>query len=236
MPTSLVGHRQIGAQPVPEEVRRAYHGSMFDLWYASFASKVLSFSDQADNIIRELERWLEPQLGEGGELYFLRGWANKLAGACARIAGIIHLASDADPNKPVGPDAAEAAVKLGREYLLPHALSAFCTMDTDGRAASARRVWLAIRQLVERNERNVLRVSRRDIHQGVRSTRSFSKVGEVDPILDFLADRYYIRPVPGSGGTGRDRRGSEWDVNPKALALTDQDDRNFSHFSQLADP
>ena len=57
---------------------------------------VLVLSSAADKAMEEFQRWLEPQLGMGKQLSLLAGWANKLAGAVARLAGILHMAQAVD--------------------------------------------------------------------------------------------------------------------------------------------
>jgi hypothetical protein len=204
----------------------AYREVMMRLWRTEQVEEplLLSFSPQADQALRDLETWLEPQLAEGEELSLLAGWANKLTGACARIAGIIHLAGGGTCAVPVSGPTALAAIRLGRDYLLPHAQAAFHLMGADERLAQAQRVWRAVEQISERSERSErtpLRVSRRDLHQGVRSTKSFHTPEEVDPAIELLVDRYYLRPAPPTGRPGRGNKSPEYEVNPKALQLTD---------------
>src|SRR5262249_9782131 len=99
-PTSLVGGRVVAPDTVPNNIAVEYHQAMLRLWQAvpdddkggKRQEYLIKFSPEADEVLRELERWLEPRLAPGQELSTLAGWANKLAGACARIAGGMHLA------------------------------------------------------------------------------------------------------------------------------------------------
>jgi Protein of unknown function (DUF3987) len=155
IPPSLVGRRRVAPPPVPPVVAEAFHENMMALWRMGCATGEdgkpvphwLHFSAGADAAMRAFEAWLEPRLAEGEEIGHLAGWANKLAGAVARIAGILHLAAAAGGAAPgaVSREAAESAIRIGRDYLLPHALAAFGLMGADPRVEEAKRVltWLA---------------------------------------------------------------------------------------------
>jgi len=69
------------------------------------------------------ERWLEPQLAQDEALASMGGWASKLAGAAARLAGILHAATVQETRKGstnIDVSTVKRAIKLGRR-LLPHA-------------------------------------------------------------------------------------------------------------------
>jgi hypothetical protein len=173
--------------------------------------------------MQDFERWLEPQMGEGEDLSLLAGWAQKLAGAAARISAILHVAAavaEGRPwNAPISDKVVGTAVTLVRDYFLPHAQAAFALMGADAKAADARHVWATIgreSESAEHSETGGPLVSRRDIHQWNR--RRFPNVEELDPILALLVDRYYLRPAGGSGQPGRGHASPRYEVNPLALA------------------
>jgi hypothetical protein len=241
LPVSNVGRRAIGARPVSAVVRDGYRGLVMHLWRLEAEAEepiVLTFSPAADQVLRHLEVWLEPQLAEGEELSFLAGWANKLAGACARIAGIFHLISSGNGwNQPIEAATVEAAVSLGRDYLLPHAKAAFRLLGADEKEEQARRVWQGVLRLVsESSESSECRghqvcVSRRAMHQAIRTRKQFNSAEEVDPAIDTLVDRYYLRPLEQSGSPGRGNRSPEYLVSPTALALYRQKAGGRTHYS-----
>jgi hypothetical protein len=244
LPVSRVGNREVGAPAVPAEVAQAYHENTLALWRTPYRQlfggltgpHVLRFMAGADLVLRALEREIEPQLAEGEELSLLAGWANKLAGACARIAGVLHLAqavADRRPlDEPVTPETVTAAVAIGRDYFLPHAKAAFRLMGADERAEKARQCWEAIRrrlasECAEYSESAPPRLSRRDIHQANR--RLFPEAQQLDPVLDLLADVYYLRPLAEHGAApGRGAKSPVYEVNPKALAIG-QDEAPRTH-------
>ncbi|HVS37903.1 MAG TPA: YfjI family protein [Gemmataceae bacterium] len=231
LPLSNVGNRLIAARPVPKAIEAAYREAVLRLWRLEGAvednkpaAHLLRFSAEADRTMQDFERWLEPQLAEGEDLSLLAGWANKLAGAAARIAGSLHvmeaLSTGQPCSRPIGAQTVAAAIKLARDYFLPHAQAAFALMGADGKIADARHVWVSIarrrNEFSECSENGASRLSRRDIHQWNR--RRFPTVEALDPILTLLVDRCYIRPIGGTGQAGRGHASPTYEVNPLALA------------------
>src|SRR5207253_1574599 len=98
LPKSRVGSRTVAAPPVSTEQRAAYRELVFDLWRLGRPAEaernappqILHLDPEARCLLREFEAWLEPRLGLEGEFALLAGWGNKLAGAVARLAGILH--------------------------------------------------------------------------------------------------------------------------------------------------
>jgi hypothetical protein len=207
LPVSRVGKRKTAPPGVPAEVADGYRQGMLALWRLeknSFAGMdcpwELELSRGADDAIRALEKWLEPQLAEGEPLSFLAGWANKLAGACARLSLILHMAGTlgvgGNWNEPIGRDAAEAAVLIGKDYFLLHARAAFGLMGSDERAKDAQRVvgWLSrLNPETLKLWKGVSVVSKSEIHTAVfggsRST------DEVSATCRLLCDHGYLRSV-----------------------------------------
>ena len=180
----------------------------------------LRFSPEADAALREFEKWLEPQLAEGEELSHLAEWANKLAGGIARIAGILHMAEYVETNGnysvPITLTTVQAAVSIGRDYLLPHALAAFCVIGADPKTDTACCVldWLTS-EYSKYSESAPFIVTRRGIHQGNR--RRFKSVDDVDPVLELLVKHGWLRPT-GEGKPGRGGFSSpSYFINPAIL-------------------
>jgi replicative DNA helicase len=95
LPTSFVGMRDVGADPVPDGVRDDYDQMMqaLVLTLAEWTDPaVLMFTPEANVELLAFERRLEPELGPGGQLEHLADWGSKLAGATVRVAGLLHLA------------------------------------------------------------------------------------------------------------------------------------------------
>jgi hypothetical protein len=238
VPVSLVGRRKVQPDPVPGAVRQAYHDNVTALWELPAATDeegnpephTLTLTHEASQALNDFMEWLEPQLGEGKELSLLAGWANKLAGAVVRVAAILHVAAaagqgDKEPwGQPIGEATMRAAIRLGREYLLPHAQAAFGLMGSDPRVPRAKAVlrWVAEQiaggkvEYVEYVEKGYYRVSRRTLQQHLRGR--FKKVEEIDPVLDLLVRYHWLTPT-GDGKAGRGNTGPTFHVHPSVRGL-----------------
>jgi hypothetical protein len=228
LPESRVGRRAIGARPVPSGVSTGFHGTMLALWRLTGAvdhkgqpaPHWLKFSPVADAALQHFERWLEPQLAPGEELSYLAGWGSKLAGAVARIAGVLHMAETLGQDEPwnvaIGESTVAAAIRIGRDYLLPHAKAAFGQMGADERLHDAQHVVRWLTRYFEDCEdcgRGVASVSKRDIYQAFKGR--FKTVEELDPALKILLDAGYLRPEPRLKPTSAGRPASpRYEINP----------------------
>jgi hypothetical protein len=160
------------------------------------------------------------------------GWANKLAGAAARIAGILHVVkavSRGDRNPwqyPIDGPTAEAAVRLARDYLLPHAKAAFGLMEADPAAENAKRIlgWLKVRSVTsvtsvrhsENQRSETLIVSRRDIQRALH--RQFPAADGMDPAVRILMEHGWLQPT-GDGRAGRGHASPTYFVYPAVREL-----------------
>jgi hypothetical protein len=234
LPPSPVGKRQVAPPPVPPEVAKAYHTNMLALWKSQGGvdqdgNRCVGWfilGAEADAVLQDFEAWLEPQLAEDAELGWIADWAGKLAGAVIRLAGVLHAAAGIamGPSMPatISPGVVCAAVRLAREYLLPHALAAFGLMSADRRVADARRVIAWIRRTVNSvNSVNGVRVlSRRDIHAKILG--STYKADDVDAVTGVLLRHSYLRPALIERKTGPGRQPSPtFEVHPSLVFRND---------------
>jgi hypothetical protein len=229
VPTSIVGSRLIAPEPMPDTVRQGYQDAMIAMWQTGGAvdehgkptAHVLKFSPEADQAMRAFERWLEPQLAEGEPLSWLSGWGNKLAGACARIAGILHVAEMPEPWTPViSEPTARAAIRLGRDYLLPHAKIAFALMGADAGVEDARRIFRWLVKTVNRETVKTVKevpareVTLRDIHARVFGGSRDAK--EVMRAVAVLIQHGYFRDITPAEQAGPwNTRRRHYAVNPR---------------------
>ncbi len=216
VPAPMAGRRLIRPAPVPAAVAARYEQVMAQIWSLPAPAdgpSVVEFSREADDALAAFEARVEPQLADGGPLAGLASWGGKLAGEVARLAGTLHLAAAADrpggvaAAGPVSAEAVAAAVRLADEFLVPHARLAFGVMHADPVEELARRVlaWLARRP-------ELARVTRRDLHQGLKGGGSDLKADDLVPAFALLADHNNLRPADSVGGPGRPAE--VWEVNP----------------------
>lgn len=222
LPRSIVGYRRIAAPAVPDEVRDRYHANVRRAWavdapldeFNNPTEYVLKFGPEAAAAFQAFEAEVEPLLREGAILEPLAGWGNKLTGECVRLAAVIHVAdavgAGEDWNRPIGEAAVRRAVRLCRDYLIPHAIAAFDLMGADPRVAVARKVW----GWVVAGRLSVF--TAREAFRAVRCA-SIETMDDLQPGLDLLERHFLIRPKAQDGGPrGRGRPGSPmYEVNPR---------------------
>jgi hypothetical protein len=232
LPTSRVGSRKIAPAAVADELAQDYQAKVSDLWKAS-PPACLAFSPEGEAAMYDFQAWLEPQLCEGEPLCFLAGWAQKLPGAVARLAAILHAAqaitSGSSWPEAIEVDTVQAAIQLGRDYLLPHARAAFGLMGADPKLADVRRVvkWLT-------NSRNCRKsregggtfiVKESEIHGSVWG--GSRPVESTRQIIRLVADMGYLRPLPLELRPGPGNRPSpRYQVNPLLFSALEPDSEN----------
>jgi hypothetical protein len=217
-PRSLVGGREVDPPPAPEAVEAAYLQKMRVLLELPLsqpegdepADRDVTLSDGAYAAWREFSAWLEPQLGDFGPLAAMGDWGGKLAGAVARIAGLLHAADLAGASPPWSAPMPEGtmrrAVVIGR-YLIPHARAAYAEMGADPAIADARLVLAWIRRRGERS------FGHRECFEGVKG--HLHTVDALGGTLELLERHGYIRKRPSPERRGRGRpAGPTFDVNP----------------------
>jgi hypothetical protein len=218
VPKSTLGRRDVEAPPVPLEDRSNYMSGVRALLNLPWGTDTegrpsahsLTLNAEAREALLEFERDLEPRLGELGDLGHLSDWAGKLAGAVARVAGLLHIAdlvNDFPPwAVPVGHGCVRRAARVGG-YLIEHAQAAFAQMGADPDMENARYLVRGI----ERVGRPTF--SKRDAFESTRGR--FKRVSELEPALALLEDRNYIRRRPDDPHPGSGRKPSPtFEVNP----------------------
>jgi hypothetical protein len=216
-----VGRRKTSPDPAPEKVLADYHSSMLALWglQAPKGGTELVCSDEARKAFEDFLAWMEPRLP--AYAVRLKQWAGKLVGASARIAGILHLAdavgASGSVTAPVGGTTAANAIRLAKEYLLPHARAAFALMSTSELVADAMHALKWIRG--HHKAGGEARLSKRDIFRGCEG--HWPTVAELEPVLRLLEQHHYLKALPPSERPGPGRRPSvEYLVNPRGLIVT----------------
>jgi hypothetical protein len=160
----------------------------------------MPLSGEAQELWFQFDEWIEPRLGEHGELGQISDWGGKLAGAVARIAGLLQAAERVDASDPfVGPvdeHAMRSAIEFGH-YFISHARSAFDLMGADPDVELARKVlrWIQSEHLQT--------VSKRDAWQRLKGG-SIKQARDLDEPLRLLVDHGYLRrAAPAEGTAGR---------------------------------
>jgi replicative DNA helicase len=230
LPTSFVGRRKVNPPPVPQEATDAYAKVVQGILALPLPDEAneqgaleLVLSSEAAQRFLDFERALEPRLGSDGDLGHIADWGGKLAGLVARLAGLFHVVACAGNasspgDRTISGATMQDAITLAREFLIPHAITAFGEMGADPVLEDAR---IVLRKLERWDDTTF---SRRDLHQRSLKGR-FRQPDELDRPLHILAAHGYIRPAVASP-TEKPRRGrpsDRYEINP---ALRSQNPQN----------
>jgi replicative DNA helicase len=215
IPRSPLGTRNPASAAVPPPALAAYAATVERLLELPVANGEAHLSEDATTAWLCFAADLEPRLAEHGELGHLGDWAGKLAGAVARLAGILHAAEWADKADPwaipIDVTSMERAIRLSH-YFIAHAKLAFGLMGVDADIERAMRIWRWIR------DAGLTEVGRKDLWQQFKGG-TVRKADELDALLSILTTHHYLRrrPVPQDEHGKPGRKASIYDVNPEAL-------------------
>ncbi|MHB8949183.1 MAG: YfjI family protein [Rhodoferax sp.] len=166
VPVSNVGKRDVRKRHrVPDVLVDAYDAAVQSLMCGyppeageSLKPKILVFDELADDLWLDFSQEIENQHGDGGPLEPLRDWTSKLAGAVARIATLIEIATVGLGAEVVGLESMHQAIKLGR-LMIPHTQAAFNLLGADSTEGDAIHVlkWIRGQALEEFTQRGAHR-------------------------------------------------------------------------------
>ncbi|WP_030442924.1 DUF3987 domain-containing protein [Actinoplanes subtropicus] len=201
VPENTVGFRKVGADPIPTQVAADYHAGLHALvlTLAEWTDPaVLVLTPEANDLVLEIERQVEPRLAPGGAWSHIVDWGSKYTGAVVRIAGLLHLAEHLREGwgRPVGADIVERAALIG-EYYAAHALGAFDDMGADLATRNAR----TILAWIERTGTSAF--TKREVFRSLKSAQ-LPTAGDFDAPLAVLEAHGYLRsldpPAPKRAG------------------------------------
>ncbi|AKH38219.1 MULTISPECIES: DUF3987 domain-containing protein [Nitrosomonas] len=157
IPQNTVGRRDVrNLTPIPDDIKRAWHDELLNLLVDAEkfapAPRILAFTHKARELWLDFAQQVEDELGENGKLQHIAEWGAKLAGNCARIAGLMQLIKTGRNSNCVDDDAVGRAVTLC-ELLIEHTKTAFQLLGADQIEADALHVmkWIQASRLIEFN-------------------------------------------------------------------------------------
>ena len=196
-PVSKVGSRNVDPAPVSTDLTGRYRDALYSLaWDARRAgeTRTLTLSAEADTARLTYADEIELELGPGGTLAHMDGWASKVVGAAVRMAGLIHAATERDDNAVSG-GAMDAGILLAK-YFTTHARRVF-----DGLSAGAAEQALARQVLALIRRKNMDHFTVRDLMQVAPRSwlpNTETAQGAVD-LLDDLGWLHRMKPEPRTG-------------------------------------
>ncbi|MGZ4558491.1 MAG: DUF3987 domain-containing protein [Mycobacteriaceae bacterium] len=192
-PPSRIGRRAVDPAPLDPSTVAAYGARITKVATAlrdTTEVMVLTLDPAADAVRLDYARKVEAKLGPNGELAHIRGWAGKVVGATARIAGLLHLLEHGTTVNTITTDSMSGAVALG-EYFTAHALHAFDEMAArDDDLELARRVVALIGRhptFTEFSVRDLFTAAPRSWMPNSKTMRS---------VLRQLVDLGWLLPIP----------------------------------------
>lgn len=207
LPISPVGYRSLDAHPIPVSTKQDYQQLLYRLLLlepgrredGSCEPYIIVLSEEARAAWKVFSKRIERGMRPGEKLEFIRGWASKLPGNLARVAGIFHMVEtpgDRPWEVPLSGQTMEAAIQLVCA-LIPHALMVYDAVGADPELDAARHVLAWVRRAGKAS------FTARDAFNALKGR--FKRMEDIRPALKILQDRHYIRqlPSPGRMGPGR---------------------------------
>lgn len=196
LPPSTVGkHRFIGPS-YDNAIGERYRFLIIELLSREIPQErhVLKLSSEAAALMADYFDEHECYLGEDGQN--ILDWASKYVGHVLRIAGLLHIADGNNSDTLISPNILMSAIHIGK-YFLQQAERAYGMIGYTEVIAKA----LKIRDHIIRN--SFCRGKRHELHALCRS-REFPNAKDLQPALELLEERGYIRLVEGDYcGRGR---------------------------------
>ncbi|MCE7871441.1 DUF3987 domain-containing protein [bacterium CPR1] len=216
IPSDLLGRRVTNPPPLEARLANMYAARLRRLfgWPKPEEAHTIRLSPEARDVLEWFLATLEPELAESGLLGDIRKWGAKLAGNVLRIAGNLHLAQhateQAEPwDVPLSADTLRRVIHLADVYLIPHARSAMSLMGRSQANEDALFLlrWIQGRKLTTFTKREAF------IHGRAR----FQKVENIEPVLELLCERNYVRRRAAPPREGRPK--VEFEVHPSFVNI-----------------
>jgi putative DNA primase/helicase len=216
-PASKVGYRDLQPPPVPIQLNDWYGGRLQQLLDKEVPADpiFLTLSDEAAEMFLVLRAEIEAGLRPEGAFADCQSWGSKLAGAVARIAGILHGIANPDLTTCVIDADTLRAALAWVPYLEAHERYVAWVAGDNSTSALAERIlaWIV--------RKSVTDFSHNDCFNAVR-TSIVNEAKAIDPALDLLEELHWIRVMtePARPSQRGRPRGSRYQVNPAALQRT----------------
>lgn len=213
LPKSPLGYRTLESRPIPSDIEFSYKRAiraLLEMPRPENETPIIKLSPEAWKAWKDFQRWVETGLADEGEFEHMRDWAGKLPGAAARIAGLFHCfeyAGKQPQTHPVSLQTMNRALSLARK-LSRHALAVYDLLGADAAIEGARKV---LHWIIRNGSASF---TGHDCHYALKST--FKRRAELDPALQVLIERGYIRKVEAQTNKrpGRPPGAGTYEVHP----------------------
>jgi replicative DNA helicase len=213
VPECRIGFRDVDPQPRDPAIHATYQTNIYNLILSLedlHDPRHLDLAPESRTMFIAISQEYEERMRPGADLADMQAWSCKAAGACMRIAGLLHIARHYTTgyDRPIDVDTVIAAYDLIR-YYTEHTMAAYDVMTIDVTADRSQ----YILEWIERTGGTC--ITARDILVSASRSR-FSNVKEVEPALALLEQHNYLRRRPQPPSTPRGGRppAPSYDVNP----------------------
>ena len=205
------GYRRRQEKTIPNAIINKYKEHIWRLMEVPLETVEISLSSAAQATWDKFYNDVESFMQSGGRLYELKDWGSKLAGAVARISGLLHYAEHGQKgaNKDISVGNVDASVANGR-YFLEHALASFGYMREETQIESAKKILEYLRQHKPESFKG------RDI---LRNKNAFKKMEEITSGLKLLVERNYIREKERHTSVNGRPEATAYEINPEIKSL-----------------
>lgn len=180
-----VGYRKRQKKTVQKSLKHEYRNHIIDLMSMPLSLYNLELSPEAHLAWDEFHDDIEAEMQPGKPMASMKDWGSKLAGAVARIAGLLHYAEHGQQatNEQISVNVVNASAAIGA-YYREHALATFGLMRENPDIESAKRIleYIMLHKPDSFTGRDVL-----------RRKNALKTMAEVTPGLKLLIERNYIR-------------------------------------------
>jgi site-specific recombinase XerD len=219
VPQSWIGRRKIAPEPVADAVYEAY-GRMVRALASRENDLTLHLTLDTFRAFKDWESEIEAMLDDGGAMELMKDWGGKVAGSTVRLAAVLHCVEHQSESH-INVATIGAAVEIAR-YLVPHAEVVLTMMQTKEETRDDDARYLL--RWIERHGRQKFTKTEAQHH----GKRRFPKANDIDPALDELVRRCYVRLLA-SERAGRGRPLSPtYEVNPALLVRREHLTRYFA--------
>lgn len=214
MPKSLIGYRNLSGTEIPGHVLNRYQLTIRRLLDANMPADAaglapleIKMNGQAFEAWKEFYLMVEAASKPGGAFeYMMKGWAGKLPGFAARLAGLMAIMENEPAPLEVDREIMERALDL-TDVFIKHAGAVFDCMGADESIEAARKIWAWAERFKQPE------FDRRACCQALRGT--FQTVEDMDPGFKVLSESWGL--IRGKTiDTGRRRR-LVYEINPDIL-------------------
>lgn len=196
-PKSRIGSRNIESKSVNIQTEQNYIELIKKLLKKE-EEKILTLSKESQKISIDFAKELEPKLVN--EFYEMEDWAGKFHGLILRIAGNLHMATNANTNNSVISETTmKNAIKIGH-YYLEHAQNIYSMVGVNLEQIQAKRII----KILER-KRYTGKIKKHDLYRAVRG-HGIKEISDIEKPLNYLKELGYIKEIINEDNPGVGRK------------------------------